>query len=83
MLSLLAPQKGKMAIFGQKLMKMMFLEQKMTFFMDEGTKCRLCLIYDGRKGKMLSLLGTKMSKMAIFGQKNSENDVFGAKNVIF
>ena len=65
------------------MLKITFLGQKMSFFMDEGTKCRLCLIYDGRKGKMSSLLGTKMSKMAIFGQKNSENDVFGAKNVIF
>ena len=36
MLSLLAPQKGKMAIFGQKLMKMMFLVQFLAIFVHSG-----------------------------------------------
>ena len=45
----------------------------------EGAKCRLCLIYDGRRGKKSSLLGQKWSKMAIFDQKCPKMIIFGQK----
>ena len=69
----------KMAIFGQKMLKMTFLGQKMTFCMDEGAKCRLCLISDSSRGKMSSFLAPKMSKMAIFWPKTTKMTFWGKK----
>ena len=83
MSSLLAPKMSKMAIFGQKSPKMTFLGQKMTFLMDEWAKCRLCLISDGSRGKMSSLVAQKMSKMVIFGQKTPKMTFWGQKMTFF